>query len=44
VLLRRLLRERGVLRGDPAEPEFIAQLNHALMLDVHPTSAVISSS
>jgi hypothetical protein len=36
--------QRGVRRGDTAEPEFVAQLNHGLMLDVHPTSAVTSCS
>jgi hypothetical protein len=25
----RLLRQRGVLRGDPAEPELVAQLSNA---------------
>ena len=38
------LGERGILRGDAAEPEFVAQLDHTLMLDVHPASAVISAS
>jgi hypothetical protein len=38
------LRQRGILCSDSAKPEFVAQLDHALMLDAHPTSAVISSS
>jgi len=39
-----ILRQRGILCGDPAEPQFVAQLDHALMLDAHSISAVISSS
>jgi transposase len=44
VLLGRFLCQCRVLRGDPTEPEFVAQLKYALVLDIHPTSAVISSS
>jgi hypothetical protein len=40
----RLLRERGVLRGHSAQPELIAKLNHALMLNAHPTCVLSSSS
>ena len=39
-----LLRQRAIPRGDATEPELIAQLEHTLMLDAHPRSAVISSS
>jgi hypothetical protein len=42
--LGRLLRQGGVLRRHPAQSQFIAQLQHALMLNAHEISAAISSS
>src|SRR6516165_11865527 len=37
-----LLRQRSILRGQSAEPQFVAQLDYALMLDAHSISLVIS--
>src|SRR5579863_1607063 len=44
VFLGGFLRQRGILRGHATEPKLIAELDHALMLDAHLSSAVISSS
>jgi hypothetical protein len=44
VALGGFLRQRGVLCSDAAQPELVAELNHAPMLETHPITSVITSS